>query len=57
MDAVATSITFTQIDLPNAMPAESLAKLSTHANKTYHQEWLKAFKPYYKDAIKRILLS
>lgn len=42
MDAVATSITFTQIDLPNAMPAESLAKLSTHANKTYHQEWLKS---------------
>lgn len=42
MDAVATSITFTQIDLPNAMPAESLATLSTHANKTVHTEWLKS---------------
>ncbi|RDV29922.1 bifunctional folylpolyglutamate synthase/dihydrofolate synthase [Lysinibacillus capsici] len=42
MDAVATSITFTQIDLPNAMPAESLAMLSTHANKTVHIEWLKS---------------
>lgn len=42
MDAVATSITFTQIDLPNAMPAESLAMLSIHANKTVHIEWLKS---------------
>lgn len=42
MDAVATSIAFTEINLPNAMPAESLAMLSTHANKTHHKEWLKS---------------
>ncbi|WP_186436208.1 folylpolyglutamate synthase/dihydrofolate synthase family protein [Lysinibacillus sp. Y5S-8] len=40
MDAVAISIAFTQINLPNAMPAESLAMLSTHAHKTHHEEWL-----------------
>ncbi len=39
MDAVATSIAFTQINLPNAMAAESLAILSTNPNKLHHQEW------------------
>ncbi|WP_337982577.1 bifunctional folylpolyglutamate synthase/dihydrofolate synthase [Lysinibacillus sp. C5.1] len=39
MDAVATSISFTQIGLPNAMPAEQLAMLSTHQDKRYNKNW------------------
>lgn len=39
MDAVATSMSFTQIGLPNAMPAEKLAMLSTHINKQYDANW------------------
>lgn len=39
MDAVATSMSFTQIGLPNAMPAEKLAMLSTHNNKQYDANW------------------
>ncbi|WP_339259151.1 folylpolyglutamate synthase/dihydrofolate synthase family protein [Lysinibacillus sp. FSL K6-3209] len=39
MDAVATSIAFTQIGLPNAMPAEQLAMLSTHQDKQYNENW------------------
>ncbi|WP_409370202.1 bifunctional folylpolyglutamate synthase/dihydrofolate synthase [Lysinibacillus sp. 38-6] len=39
MDAVATSMSFTQIALPNAMPAEQLAQLSTHKDKQYNPNW------------------
>ncbi|MGE7688035.1 bifunctional folylpolyglutamate synthase/dihydrofolate synthase [Lysinibacillus sp. NPDC097214] len=39
MDSVATSIAFTQIELPNAMPAERLAALSTNTNKIYNANW------------------
>ncbi|MDM5249509.1 folylpolyglutamate synthase/dihydrofolate synthase family protein [Lysinibacillus sp. G4S2] len=39
MDSIATAITFTQIELPNAMPAEKLAALSTNTNKTYSTDW------------------
>ncbi|MFJ7665799.1 bifunctional folylpolyglutamate synthase/dihydrofolate synthase [Lysinibacillus sp. NPDC097195] len=39
MDTVATSMSFTQIALPNAMPAEQLAKLSTHKDKQYDTNW------------------
>ncbi|WP_263297415.1 bifunctional folylpolyglutamate synthase/dihydrofolate synthase [Bacillus sp. RS11] len=39
MDSIATSIAFTQIELPNAMPAEKLASLSTNTNKTYSVDW------------------
>ncbi|KPN96763.1 bifunctional folylpolyglutamate synthase/dihydrofolate synthase [Lysinibacillus sp. ZYM-1] len=42
MDDVATSISFTQINLPNVMPAESLEMLSTNANKHHHVDWLEA---------------
>ncbi|MFT9817568.1 bifunctional folylpolyglutamate synthase/dihydrofolate synthase [Lysinibacillus sp. NPDC056185] len=36
MDSIATSIAFTQIELPNAMPADQLAALSTNTNKMYN---------------------
>lgn len=39
MDQVATSMAFTQIPLPNAMPAEQLAALSQHPKKGYSSEW------------------
>lgn len=39
MDSIATSIAFTQIELPNAMHAEKLASLSTNTNKTYSVDW------------------
>ncbi|MEY9975260.1 folylpolyglutamate synthase/dihydrofolate synthase family protein [Lysinibacillus sp. RC79] len=39
MDSVATSIAFTQIELPNAMPADQLAALSTNTNKMYNADW------------------
>lgn len=39
MDQVAKSIAFTQIPLPNAMPAEQLAALSKHPKKGYSAEW------------------
>ncbi|MEB2279089.1 bifunctional folylpolyglutamate synthase/dihydrofolate synthase [Lysinibacillus xylanilyticus] len=39
MDSIATSIAFTQIDLPNAMPADQLAALSTNTNKMYNAKW------------------
>ena len=39
MDAVASSMTFTQIALPNAMPAKSLAQLSTNAKKADYNKW------------------
>ena len=39
MDTVASSMSFTQIALPNAMPAEQLAKLSTHKDKKYDSSW------------------
>ncbi|XRD24180.1 folylpolyglutamate synthase/dihydrofolate synthase family protein [Lysinibacillus fusiformis] len=42
MDDVATSIAFTQINLPNAMPAEDLVVLSTNANKSYYEDWLES---------------
>jgi len=42
MDDVATSITFTQINLPNAMPAKDLSILSTNANKSYHEDWMES---------------
>ncbi|MFJ7737788.1 bifunctional folylpolyglutamate synthase/dihydrofolate synthase [Lysinibacillus sp. NPDC097287] len=40
MDKVANSIAFTQISLPNAMPAEQLAALSQHPKKVYSSDWL-----------------
>ena len=39
MDSIATSIAFSQIELPNAMPAEKLASLSTNTNKTSSVDW------------------
>lgn len=39
MDSIATSIAFTQIELPNAMPADQLAALSTNTNKMYNVQW------------------
>ncbi|UPW82174.1 folylpolyglutamate synthase/dihydrofolate synthase family protein [Lysinibacillus sp. Ag94] len=39
MDSIATSIAFTQIELPNAMPADQLAALSTNTNKMYNAQW------------------
>ncbi|MGE7091048.1 bifunctional folylpolyglutamate synthase/dihydrofolate synthase [Lysinibacillus sp. NPDC048646] len=39
MDEVATSMAFTQIDLPNAMPAERLGALSKHPEKEYSSNW------------------
>ncbi|MGE7673967.1 bifunctional folylpolyglutamate synthase/dihydrofolate synthase [Lysinibacillus sp. NPDC094403] len=39
MDSIATSIAFTQIELPNAMPADKLAALSTNTNKMYNANW------------------
>ena len=39
MDQVAKSMAFTQIPLPNAMPAEQLAALSKHPKKGYSAEW------------------
>lgn len=39
MDSIATSVAFTQIELPNAMPADQLAALSTNANKMYNANW------------------
>ena len=39
MDSIATSIAFTQIELPNAMPADQLAALSTNTNKMYNANW------------------
>ncbi|MEB2300000.1 bifunctional folylpolyglutamate synthase/dihydrofolate synthase [Lysinibacillus xylanilyticus] len=39
MDSIATSIAFTQIELPNAMPADQLAALSTNTNKIYNANW------------------
>ena len=39
MDQVAKSIAFTQIPLPNAMPAEQLTALSKHPKKGYSAEW------------------
>ncbi|MGE7985041.1 bifunctional folylpolyglutamate synthase/dihydrofolate synthase [Lysinibacillus fusiformis] len=42
MDDVATSIVFTQINLPNAMPAENLVVLSTNTNKSYDEDWLES---------------
>ncbi|MFJ7731419.1 bifunctional folylpolyglutamate synthase/dihydrofolate synthase [Lysinibacillus sp. NPDC097231] len=39
MDTVATSIAFTQIDLPNAMHAEKLATLSTNTNIAFNENW------------------
>ncbi|MFJ7369795.1 bifunctional folylpolyglutamate synthase/dihydrofolate synthase [Lysinibacillus sp. NPDC098008] len=39
MDAVAASIAFTQIGLPNAMSAKSLAQLSTNAKKSDNENW------------------
>lgn len=39
MDSIATSIAFTQIELPNAMPADQLAALSTNTNKMYNAKW------------------
>ena len=39
MDKVANSITFTQISLQNAMPAEQLAALSQHPKKEYSSDW------------------
>ncbi|MFY0517416.1 bifunctional folylpolyglutamate synthase/dihydrofolate synthase [Lysinibacillus sp. UGB7] len=39
MDAVATAMSFTQIDLPNAMPAVKLAALSQHPDKEYSENW------------------
>ena len=39
MDQVAKSMAFTQIALPNAMPAEQLAALSQHPKKGYSDEW------------------
>lgn len=39
MDQIAASISFTQIDLPNAMPAEKLARLSTNRVKEFHSDW------------------
>ncbi|MFJ6208214.1 bifunctional folylpolyglutamate synthase/dihydrofolate synthase [Lysinibacillus sp. NPDC092081] len=39
MDSIATSIAFTQIELPNAMPADQLAALSTNTKKMYNANW------------------
>ncbi|MFJ7663145.1 bifunctional folylpolyglutamate synthase/dihydrofolate synthase [Lysinibacillus sp. NPDC097162] len=39
MDGIASSMSFTQIGLPNAMPAEKLAMLSTHNDKQYDANW------------------
>ncbi|MFJ8516254.1 bifunctional folylpolyglutamate synthase/dihydrofolate synthase [Lysinibacillus xylanilyticus] len=39
MDSIATSIAFTQIELPNAMPADHLAALSTNTNKEHNANW------------------
>lgn len=39
MDSIATSIAFTQIELPNAMPADKLASLSTNTNKSSSVDW------------------
>jgi dihydrofolate synthase/folylpolyglutamate synthase len=39
MDGIASSMSFTQIGLPNAMPAEKLALLSTHNDKQYNANW------------------
>ena len=39
MDSIAISIAFTQIELPNAMPADQLAALSTNTNKMYNAKW------------------
>lgn len=39
MDQVAKSMAFTQIPLPNAMPAEQLAALSRHPKKGYSLDW------------------
>lgn len=47
MDAVASSMTFTQIALPNAMPAKSLVQLSTNAKKADYNKW--------QDAIQAVL--
>ena len=40
MDEVANSMAFTQLALPNAMPAEQLAALSNHPKKVYSSDWL-----------------
>ncbi|GLC88421.1 bifunctional folylpolyglutamate synthase/dihydrofolate synthase [Lysinibacillus piscis] len=42
MDQKAASITFTQIGLPQAMPAEQLAALSKHSAKVYDKDWRQA---------------
>ena len=39
MDKVAKTIAFTQISLPNAMPAKRLASLSQHPNKGVSADW------------------
>lgn len=39
MDQIAASISFTQIDLPNAMPAGKLAELSSNREKTFRRDW------------------
>lgn len=39
MDEVANYMAFTQIPLPNAMPAEQLAALSRHSKKAYSSDW------------------
>ena len=39
MDAVAETISFTELPLPNAMDAEKLCALSTHPSKRYEHNW------------------
>jgi len=39
MDQIAASISFTQIDLPNATPAGKLAELSTNKEKEFQSDW------------------
>lgn len=40
MDQVATSMAFTQISLPNAMPATKLYELSKHHHKIMGEDWI-----------------
>jgi dihydrofolate synthase / folylpolyglutamate synthase len=49
MDEVATSITFAQIDMPNAKSAEALHELSTHVAKQYATDWQPLLKMFLRN--------
>lgn len=49
MDDVATSISFTQINVPNAKSSEQLFVLSNHSNKLFSNEWHTLISKYLRE--------